>query len=107
MKQTVEELGQELGAAKVFQCDVTQPAELERLSAELSGGLDAVVHAIAFANREDLSRPFVETSRDGYLLAQEVSSYSLLAVARATSPLMPQGGLAAYVDLFGFAARGA
>ena len=76
----------------MFQCDVTQPAELERLSAELSGGLDAVVHAIAFANREDLSRPFVETSRDGYLLAQEVSSYSLLAVARATSPLMPQGG---------------
>lgn len=92
LKQTVEELGQELGAVKVFQCDVTQPAELERLSAELSGGLDAVVHAIAFANREDLSRPFVETSRDGYLLAQEVSSYSLLAVARATAPLMPQGG---------------
>jgi enoyl-[acyl-carrier protein] reductase I len=92
LKQTVEELGQEVGAAKVFQCDVTQPAELERLSGELSGGLDAVVHAIAFANREDLSRPFVETSRDGYLLAQEVSSYSLLAVARATAPLMPQGG---------------
>jgi len=92
LKQTVEELGQELGAAKVFQCDVTQAAELERLAAELSGGLDTVMHAIAFANRDDLSRPFVETSRDGYLLAQEVSSYSLLAVARATAPLMPQGG---------------
>jgi len=92
LKQTVEELGQEVVAAKVFQCDVTEPPELERLSAELRGGLDAVVHAIAFANREDLSRPFVETSRDGYLLAQEVSSYSLLAVARATAPLMPQGG---------------
>src|SRR3984957_15153692 len=92
LKQTVEELGQELGAAKVFQCDVTQPAELERLSAELSGGLDAVVHAIAFANREDLSRPFVETSRDGYLLAQEVSSYSLVSVAKATAPLMTEGG---------------
>ena len=107
LKQTVEELGQELGAAKVFQCDVTQPAELERLSAELSGGLDAVVHAIAFANREDLSRPFVETSRDGYLLAQEVSSYSLLAVARATAPLMPQGGSLLTLDLSWFAARGA
>ena len=92
LKQTVEELGQELGAAKVFQCDVTQAAELDRLATELSGGLDAVVHAIAFANRDDLSRPFVETQRDGYLLAQEVSSYSLLAVARATAPLMPQGG---------------
>ncbi len=107
LKQTVEELGQELGAVKVFQCDVTQPAELERLSAELSGGLDAVVHAIAFANREDLSRPFVETSRDGYLLAQEVSSYSLLAVARATAPLMPQGGSLLTLDLPWFAARGA
>ena len=92
LKQTVEELGQELGAAKIFQCDVTQAAELDRLATELSGGLDAVVHAIAFANRDDLSRPFVETSREGYLLAQEVSSYSLLAVARATAPLMPQGG---------------
>ena len=92
LKQTVEELGQELEAARVFQCDVTQTAELERLATELSGGLDTVMHAIAFANRDDLSRPFVETSRDGYLLAQEVSSYSLLAVARATAPLMPQGG---------------
>jgi enoyl-[acyl-carrier protein] reductase I len=92
LKQTVEELGEELGAAKVFQCDVTQAAELERLATELSGGLDTVMHAIAFANRDDLSRPFVETSREGYLLAQEVSSYSLLAVARATAPLMPQGG---------------
>ena len=92
LKQTVEELGQELGAAKVFQCDVTQVAELDRLATELSGGLDTVMHAIAFANRDDLSRPFVETSREGYLLAQEVSSYSLLAVARATAPLMPQGG---------------
>ena len=92
LKQTVEELGQELGAAKVFQCDVTQAAELDRLATELSGGLDTVMHAIAFANRDDLSRPFVETSREGYLLAQEVSSYSLLAVARATAPLMAQGG---------------
>ena len=92
LKQTVEELGQELGAVKVFQCDVTQAVELERLATELSGGLDTVMHAIAFANRDDLSRPFVETQRDGYLLAQEVSSYSLLAVARATAPLMPQGG---------------
>ena len=92
LKQTVEELGQELGVAKIFQCDVTQQPELDRLATELSGGLDTVMHAIAFANRDDLSRPFVETQREGYLLAQEVSSYSLLAVARATAPLMPQGG---------------
>ncbi|MFZ0637471.1 MAG: enoyl-ACP reductase [Candidatus Acidiferrales bacterium] len=94
LKQTVEELGAELGAAKIFQCDVTQEPELERLTVELGkeGGLDIVMHSIAFANRDDLSRPFVETSRNGYLLAQEVSSYSLLAVARATAPLMTAGG---------------
>jgi enoyl-[acyl-carrier protein] reductase I len=92
LRQTLEELGGELGAAKIFQCDVTQPAELERLAAELSDGLDTVMHSIAFANRDDLSRPFVETQRDGYLLAQEVSSYSLLAVARAAVPLMRNGG---------------
>jgi enoyl-[acyl-carrier protein] reductase I len=50
------------------------------------------MHSIAFANREDLDRPFLETSRAGYLLAQEVSAYSLVAVARATAPLMPSGG---------------
>ena len=50
--------------------------------------LNAVVHSIAFANREDLSRPFVETSRAGFALAQDVSAYSLVAVARATAPFM-------------------
>ena len=75
-------------------CDVTKEEELERLTSELrnDGGLDTVMHSIAFANREDLDRPFIETSRAGYLLAQEVSAYSLVAVARATAPLMPSGG---------------
>lgn len=92
-KATVEELGAELGAAKVLNCDVTKAEELEGLVAELAGeALHAVVHSIAFANREDLSRPFLETSRDGYLLAQEVSSYSLVSVSRALSPLMTEGG---------------
>jgi enoyl-[acyl-carrier protein] reductase I len=90
LKQTVEELGAELGASKIFECDVTKPEDLARL-AEL-GRLDVVVHSIAFANREDLSRPFVETSRDGFLLAQEVSVYSLVSVAKATAPLMTEGG---------------
>src|SRR5713226_2387670 len=93
-KETVEELGRELGAARILPCDVQKEQELEQLAAALKEGgrLDAVVHSIAFASREDLSRPFLETSRDGYLLAQEVSSYSLIAVARAVAPLMIQGG---------------
>lgn len=94
-RQTVEELGAELKAAKVIPCDVTKPEELDHLVTELksfSPSLDAVVHSIAFANKEDLSRPFLETSRDGYLLAQEVSAYSFVAVARTLSPLMTNGG---------------
>lgn len=93
-KETVEELGAELGAAAIFDCDVTKDADLVRLTETLRphGALHAVVHSIAFANREDLSRPFLETSRDGFALAHDVSAYSLVAVARATAPLMTEGG---------------
>ena len=94
-RQTVEELGAELKAAKVLPCDVTNEQELAALVAELRAStppVDAVVHCIAFANREDLSRPFSETSRGGFLLAQEVSAYSLVAVSRAVAPLMTKGG---------------
>lgn len=94
-KAMVEDLGAELKADKVLACDVTKPDELNALVAELGkdgGSLDACVHSIAFANKEDLSRPFLETSRDGYLLAQEVSSYSLVSLSRAVTPLMKDGG---------------
>lgn len=94
-KATVEELGNELGASKILMCDVTKQAELDGLAETLKTSdttLDVVVHSIAFANRDDLARPFVETSREGYLLAQEVSAYSLVALARMCAPLMPNGG---------------
>jgi enoyl-[acyl-carrier protein] reductase I len=94
-KRTVEELGGDLKASKVLPCDVTQPAELDSLIRALQDSapvIDAVVHSIAFAKPEDLSRPFVETSREGFLLAQEVSAYSLVAVARAVAPAMSRGG---------------
>jgi enoyl-[acyl-carrier protein] reductase I len=93
-KESVEALGAELGATAVFECDATRDEDLTRLTetAGKHGKLDALVHSIAFANREDLSRPFVETSRAGYLLAQDASAYSLVAVARACAPLMTSGG---------------
>ena len=92
-KQTVEELAAGLKAQQVLPCDVTQDAQLDALANGLKSQgtvLNAVVHSIAFANREDLSRPFVETSRAGFAIAQDVSAYSLVAVARATAPLMAQ-----------------
>src|SRR5580692_3486669 len=63
LKRAVEELGTELGASLVVECDVAKDDDLARLSETLGGKqLDAVVHSIAFANREDLEKPFVETS---------------------------------------------
>jgi enoyl-[acyl-carrier protein] reductase I len=91
----VAELGAELGAAKILNCDVTVDDDLARLATELqpeAGRLTAVVHSIAFANREDLSRPFYETSREGFKVAQDVSAYSLVAVSRTVAPLLTEGG---------------
>jgi enoyl-[acyl-carrier protein] reductase I len=91
-RQTVEELGAELGAAQVLECDVTSDDSIAELLGKLPERLDSFVHSIAFANRDDLSRPFVETSRDGFRLAQDVSVYSLVAMSRALAPRMTAGG---------------
>ena len=94
-QSAVESLSQNLNVEKLLPCDVTKDDEIVRLGVDLSmlgRPVSAVVHSLAFANREDLVRPFVETSREGYLLAQNISSYSLVAVARAAAPLMTEGG---------------
>ncbi len=93
--KAVEDLAKELGAAQLIQCDVTKEDEVAQLVSTLQADgkpLHALVHSIAFANREDLNRPFLETSRDGFLLAHEVSVYSLVAITRALAPLMADGG---------------
>ena len=94
-RQAIEELACDLDVAAMLPCDVTKDEELAALTESLRAlnrPLHAVVHSLAFANREDLARPFLETSRAGFLLAQDVSAYSLVAVARATAPLMTEGG---------------
>lgn len=76
-------------------CDVTSDAELDAVFqalAEAPGVLHGVVHSLAFATAQDLEHPFVETSRDGYLLAQNISAYSLAAIANRARALMTQGG---------------
>jgi enoyl-[acyl-carrier protein] reductase I len=59
---------------------------------EAFGGLDFVVHGAAFAPREELSRPFVETSREGFRMALDISAYSLISVTRVTKPLLEKRG---------------
>jgi enoyl-[acyl-carrier protein] reductase I len=94
-KEAIESLAAELAVDSVFPCDVTSDEDLARLSASLAGlarPLDAVVHSLAFANREDLAGAYLDTTRAGFLLAQEVSAYSLVAVARAVAGHMSAGG---------------
>jgi len=94
-KPTVEDLGRELGAKGLFPCDVQQQSEIEQLAASLKAAghtLDVVVHSIASANHEDLNRPFVNTSREGFKFALDISAYSLVAVSQALAPLMNDGG---------------
>ncbi len=95
LRETVEELAAELKADKVMACDVGKDEELAALGEALRADgaiLDTVVHSIAFANREDLSKSFVETSRAGFALAHDISAYSLVAVARTCRPFMTRGG---------------
>jgi len=94
-KVSIDELAPDLNVALIHPCDVTKDEELAGLTealARLKRPLHAVVHSLAFANREDLTRPFVETSRAGFALAQDVSAYSLVALARAALPAMTEGG---------------
>jgi len=89
------ELVQSLPKAEGFQCDVSHDAEVERLFAQLKehyGKIDVLVHSIAFAPADELKRPFVDTSREGFRIAHDVSVYSLIALARAAAPLMSDGG---------------
>jgi len=96
LKEKVEELVKTLpGSSPLYSCDVTLDDDLARLKEGLQrdlGGLDFLVHSIAFADRQDLEGTFLDTSRKGYLLAQEVSSYSLTSLSRMAAPLMTNGG---------------
>lgn len=94
-KESVESITTSLPIVKMLPCDVTKDDELTALTEELrafSKPIDVLVHSLAFANREDLSGSYVDTPRDGFLLAQNVSAYSLVAMSRAVAPLMTNGG---------------
>jgi len=91
-KERVEEMGREIGAAAVYELDVSNDASIDATFQTLGGmwdSLDIVVHAIAFAPREALAGNFTDvTSREAFRVAHDISSYSLTALARAAKPLM-------------------
>ena len=95
LAKRVRPLAESLGSTLILPCDVASDAEIEAVFSTLKqewGTIDFVVHAVAFANREDLKHPFSQTSRDGFMLAMDISAYSLVAVTRYAVPLMPNGG---------------
>jgi enoyl-[acyl-carrier protein] reductase I len=97
LEKTVRELADSVGSPLVTECDVRSDADVERVFGEVGecfeGGLDLLVHSVAFAAAEDLEGRFTDTPRDRYWLALDVSAYSLVACARAAEPLMAaQGG---------------
>ena len=95
LEENVRELGATLSDPLILPCDVTSDDQLDALVAGVDakyGGLDFLVHGAAFAERDDLSRPFVETSREGFRKALDVSAYSLVALSRRVIPLMEKRG---------------
>ncbi len=95
LEKRVRPLAESLGSKIILPCDVASDDEIQSVFDELKkewGSIDFVVHAVAFANRDDLKNPFFETSRDGFALAMDISAYSLLPMTRCAIPLMSEGG---------------
>ncbi|MBM7647525.1 enoyl-[acyl-carrier protein] reductase I [Bacillus ectoiniformans] len=97
LEKNVRDLAETLegNESLVFPCDVTVDEDIEKCFAQIkeaAGTIHGLAHCIAFANKEDLDGDFVDTSREGFMLAHNISSYSLTAVAKYAKPLMTEGG---------------
>jgi enoyl-[acyl-carrier protein] reductase I len=105
IKENVEELAGTFGADTLtLPCDVTRDEEIARVFGEIGdkyGRLDLLLHSVAFAPREALEGRFLETSREAFRVAHDVSAYSLVALARAAAPLMQRGGSILAMSYYG------
>lgn len=100
----VRPLAEGLDASILMPCDVRNDGELEAVFAEIErqwGRLDFVIHSIAYANREDLHGRVVDCSRDGFMLAMDVSCHSFIRMAKLAEPLMTDGGCLMTVSFYG------
>jgi enoyl-[acyl-carrier protein] reductase I len=94
IERRVRPLAESIGSTFIEACDVQSDDEIRRVFrrwGETHASVDVLVHALAFAKREDLEGEFVDTSRDGFALALDVSAYSLVALAREARPLLRRG----------------
>lgn len=95
LERRVQPLAEEIGCDFVEECDVQDDEALDRIFEKFKsryGNMDILVHSVAYAPREDLGGRFVDVSRDGLLMAIDISAYSLIAMARRAEPLMTNGG---------------
>ncbi len=95
LEKRVRPLAESLDANIILPCDVQNEEEMVAVFDTLKqqwGEIDFVVHAVAFANREDLKKPFSETRLDGFQLALDISAYSLVSMTRCALPVLKQGG---------------
>ena len=95
VKDRVTRLAESLDGALTMPCDATDDAQIEDVFSQVReafGDISFLVHSIAFAQSEDLSGRYSDTSRDGFHIALEVSAYSLLPLVRHAAALMPDGG---------------
>jgi len=94
LKKRVEPIAAEFGSDMVYELDVSRPEHFEALAAALKekwGTFDFVVHAVAFAPKEALSNPFVETTREAFGVAMDISVYSLIELSRYMLPMLNEG----------------
>jgi enoyl-[acyl-carrier protein] reductase I len=104
LEQEAKDLILSLPGAEAYMCDVSDDAAIARLFEQLKaryGKLNVVVHSVAFAPTEELKGEFVNTTREGFRIALDVSVYSLIAVARAAAPLMEDGGSIVTMTYYG------
>jgi enoyl-[acyl-carrier protein] reductase I len=104
LEQEAKDLILSLPGAEAFMCDVSRDEEIDRLFTQLKdryGKLDVLVHSVAFAPAEELRGEFINTTREGFRIAHDVSVYSLIAVSRAAAPLMTDGGSIMTMSYYG------
>jgi enoyl-[acyl-carrier protein] reductase I len=94
-EEHIRRLTEEMGTFSLIHCDVTKDEDIAQAFKDIEakvGMIHGVVHSIAHAKKEELEGLYMNTSREGYAMAQDISAYSLVAVTRAAVPLMKEGG---------------
>ena len=104
LRRRVEPLAAQIGSDLLAECDVSDEGSIDRLFATLNerwGGLDFLVHAIGFSDKDQLRGRYADTTRDNFLMTMDISVYSFTAVARRAAAMMGEGGAMLTMTYYG------